>query len=162
MRECLIGFSLLLLFMFWGRRFLAALHLSEVSLGISGGIILFLIALRMIFPSPGPQNSTAEGSNVEPFLFPLAIPYIAGPSALATVLLLVSRNPDQILTLIAALTTAMGASCIIFLASWQLAKLLGSRVMTAMEHLMGLILTAVAVEMFLQGVRTFIQSLHNP
>lgn len=161
LRECLIAFSVLLLFMFFGKRFLEALHLSETSLGISGGIILFLIALRMIFPSSSaPSGTLAEKAQLEPLLFPLAIPYIAGPSALATVLLLASRDPKQIFTYVGSLCAAMGLSCLILMGSWQLTKLFGSRVMTALEHLMGLILTAVAVEMLLQGVRTFVESLH--
>ena len=85
-RECAIAFLLLLLFMFFGRHFLSALQLSEVALRIGGGVILFLIALRMVFPQPGGLMGDVE-STQEPFIVPLAIPALAGPSALATVLL---------------------------------------------------------------------------
>ena len=156
-RECAIGFAVLLLFMFFGKLFLEALHLSETSLGIAGGIILFLIAIRMVFPTS--EHLFGEAPEGEPLLFPLAIPTIAGPSAMATVILLVSKNPSQFWVCAAALTAALALSTIILVLSGKIAKLAGPRVMTAAERLMGLILTAVAVEMFLQGVRTFVVSL---
>ncbi|XHR29122.1 MAG: MarC family protein [Chthoniobacteraceae bacterium] len=158
LRECGLGFLALVLFMLFGQFFLQTLHLSETSLGIAGGIILFLIALRMIFPTSEPMFGGVTGS--EPLLFPLAIPTIAGPSALATVMLLSSHNPNDFWTIFAAVAVAMAASTAILAASGQIAKLVGRRVLTAVERLMGLILTAVAVEMFLQGVRTFVVSLH--
>ena len=88
-RECLIAYLLLLVFLFGGKAFLELMHLSETSVSIAGGVILFLIALRMVFPSPG--GVFGDGGTGEPFIVPLAIPAIAGPSALATVMLLASR-----------------------------------------------------------------------
>jgi MarC family membrane protein len=157
LRECGIGFIALVLFMLFGKFFLQTLHLSETSLGMAGGIILFLIALRMIFPSSEPMFGVTAGS--EPLLFPLAIPTIAGPSALATVLLLSSRYPDCFWLILAAIAVAMLASTLILIASGRIARIVGQRVLTALERLMGLVLTAVAVEMFLQGMRTFVLSL---
>jgi small neutral amino acid transporter SnatA (MarC family) len=93
LREVLIAFVLLLTFMFVGEGFLRMMNLSELSLQIGGGVILFLIALRMIFPPPSADAPEAAG---EPLIVPLAIPAIAGPSALATVLLLVSQAPDHV------------------------------------------------------------------
>ena len=89
-REVLIAFGLLLSFMFVGQSFLKAMSLSDVSLQIGGAVVLFLIALRMIFPPP-PQDSPVPVA--EPLIVPLAIPALAGPSAMATVLLLVSQAP---------------------------------------------------------------------
>lgn len=159
LRECLIAFIVLLLFLFFGEIFLQALHLSGTSIGIAGGIVLFLIAVRMIFPTS--DQLFGEEIAGEPLLFPLAIPTIAGPSALATVLLLVSRNPELLWTDVAALAVAMGVSTLILICSGQIAAFVGARVMRAAQRLMGLILTAVAVEMLLQGVRTFVASLRT-
>jgi len=157
LRECLLGFGILVVFMLFGRVFLQALRLSETSLGIAGGIILFLIAVRMIFPTS--EHLFGETAGAEPLLFPLAVPTIAGPSALATVLLLASRHPDGFWMVFGALALAMTLTTLILVSSGIIARWAGRRVITALERLMGLILTAVAVEMFLQGVRTFVWSL---
>ncbi len=159
LRECALAFLLLLVFMFFGRPFLQALRLSETSLGIAGGLILFLIALRMIFPTR--EQLFGDTPGAEPLLFPLATPTIAGPSALATVLLLVSHEPARLWVCIGSLVAAMALTTGILVSAGRIAKLVGHSVMTAAERLMGLILTAVAVEMLLQGVRSFVQSLHG-
>lgn len=156
-RECLIAFALLLLFMFFGRHFLAAMQLSEVSLRIGGAVILFLIAMRMVFPQHG-QAGDANPDG-EPFIVPLAIPALAGPSALATVLLLSSNEMTEVLLHIAALTAVALVWLAVFLSAEKLQQALGPKVMTAFERLMGLILTAMAVEMLLAGLRAFIKSL---
>jgi MarC family membrane protein len=153
LRECIAAFAILLAFMFGGQTFLAWLQLSQVSVAIAGGIILFLIALRMVFRHPEGLFGDVPGS--EPFLVPIAIPSIAGPSALATVMLMVSRNPAQWLAWVVALTAAMTVATLVLLASYRLQRVLGERGMLAVERLMGLVLTALAVQMLLDGVRTF-------
>ena len=158
LRECALGFGVLVLFMFFGQIFLQVLHLSTTSLGISGGVILFIIALRMIFPTSELIFGELD-LGVEPLLFPLAIPTVAGPSALATVLLLVSRDPRRLWVDMAALAVAMGLATLILVSAGRIAVLAGRRVMIASERLMGLILTTVAVEMLLQGIRSFVESL---
>src|SRR3954453_20768034 len=105
LRECVIAYVVLLAFRLGGPMFLQWLQLSEVSLAIAGGIILFLIALRMVFQHPDGVFGDRPGS--EPFIVPLAVPSIAGPSALATVMLLASRDPARLLAWIFALTAAM-------------------------------------------------------
>ncbi|GAA4028385.1 MarC family protein [Actimicrobium antarcticum] len=157
-RECLIAFLLLLLFMFFGRHFLAALQLSEIALRIGGGVILFLIALRMVFPQPGGLLGDTE-SDHEPFIVPLAIPALAGPSALATVLLFSSDNTSEILLHVAALSAVAVVWLVVLLGAERLQQLLGQRAMLAFERLMGLILTAMAVEMLLAGIRAYVRSL---
>jgi len=157
-RECLIAFAVLLLFMFFGRHLLAAMHLSEISLRIGGSVILFLIALRMVFPQPGGLFGE-PGKGGEPFIVPLAIPAIAGPSALATVLLFSSNTTQEVLVHVGALTAVALVWLAVFLSAERLQNKLGPQVMTAFERLMGLILSAMAVEMFLAGVREFIKSL---
>ena len=152
LRECLAAFVILLAFMFGGQAFLQWLQLSEVSLAIAGGIILFLIALRMVFRHP--EGIFGDPPGAEPFLVPLAIPSIAGPSALATVMLMVSRDPTQRTAWVVALTLAMLVATLVLLAAYRLQRVLGERGMLAVERLMGLVLTALAVQMLLDGVRT--------
>jgi len=108
LRECLIAYAVLLAFMFGGHAFLTLMHVSETALSIAGGVILFLIALRMVFSHPEGVFGDAPGS--DPFIVPLAIPAIAGPSALATVMLMASREPEHLGAWAAALTGAMAAT----------------------------------------------------
>ena len=153
LRECLLAYLLLLAFMLGGQMFLKWMQLSEVSLAIAGGIILFLIALRMVFGHPDGVFGDRPGA--EPFIVPLAVPAIAGPSALATVMLMASRDPTRLLAWTAALTAAMLVATLVMLAAHRLQRALGERGMTAVERLMGLVLTAIAVQMLLDGVRAF-------
>jgi MarC family membrane protein len=158
-RECAIAFLLLLVFMFFGRHFLAALQLSDISLRIGGGVILFLIALRMIFPQPGGVLGDGGESSHEPFIVPLAVPALAGPSALATVLLFSSNETTKIMVNVAALSMVAIVWLVVLLSAERMQRVLGARVMTAFERLMGLILTAMAVEMLLAGARDYMRSL---
>ena len=156
-RECLFAYVILLAFMGGGRTFMQWLQLSDVSLSIAGGIILFLIALRMVFPHKDGIFGEVRGG--EPFLVPLAVPSIAGPSALATVMLMASRDPAHLGTWALALTIGMSVTTLVLLAAPRLQAVLGERAVSAFERLMGLVLTALAVEMLLNGVRTFVAQL---
>jgi MarC family membrane protein len=156
-RECAIAFLLLLVFMFFGRHFLSALNLTEVSLRIGGSVILLLIAIRMVFPHPDGVLGRTEGG--EPFIVPLAIPALAGPSALATVLLFGANSTEEVMIHVAALAAVALVWLAVFLSADRLQRLLGAQVMTAFERLMGLILTAMSIEMLLGGVRAFIKTL---
>jgi len=157
LRECAAAFVILLGFMLGGRVFLQWMQLSEVSLAIAGGIILFLIALRMVFHHP--EGVFGDPPGAEPFVVPLAIPAIAGPSALATVMLMVSRDPAHRLAWVVALTIAMTVTTVVLLGAHRLQRALGERGMIAVERLMGLVLTALAVQMLLDGVRTYVLTL---
>ena len=157
LRECLAAYLILLVFMAGGRSFLLLMHLSEISLSIAGGIILFLISLRMVFPVK--EGIFGEVPGGEPFLVPLAVPSIAGPSALATVMLMASRDPARIGSWLVALTVAMGATTVVLALADRLQRWLGERAVLAFERLMGLVLTALAVEMLLSGVRSFVGEL---
>lgn len=157
-RECTIAFVILLLFMFFGRHFLAALQLSDIALRIGGGVILFLIALRMVFPQPGGVFGDGEDHH-EPFIVPLAIPALAGPSALVTVLLFSSNSAKESLLHVAVLSLVAVVWLIVLLSAERMQRALGTRVMTAFERLMGLILTAMSVEMLLAGIRAYIKSI---
>lgn len=157
LRECLFAYLILLAFMFGGRTFLELMRLSEVSLSIAGGVILFLIALRMVFPSnEGVFGGAQDG---EPMIVPLAIPAIAGPSALATVMLMVSREPQRIWMWIAAVSCAMLLATVVLASAERIQRLVGERGLRAFERLMGLVLTAMAVEMLLGGIREFVRHL---
>lgn len=156
-RECAIAFAVLLGFAFFGRWILNVMGLSEPSLTIAGGVILFLIAVRMIFRGPeGVFGDTVDG---EPFIVPLAIPAIAGPAAIATVVLLVSRAPQRLLEWTAAVTVAMLVTLAFLVLAERISKLASERGLVAFERLMGLILTAIAVEMLLRGIETFVRQL---
>ncbi len=151
-RELLIALAVLILFLLIGPHILTVLHISEPSLRITGGIILFMIAIKMIFGAP--EEMYAKNPAGEPFIVPLAIPCLAGPSAIATVMLLTGQQPNRWLEWLLALILAWFATSIILLLSTKLDHILGERGMSALQNLMGLILTALAVEMFLEGIRT--------
>jgi MarC family membrane protein len=153
LRENLIAFALLLGFMFVGEGFLRLMGLRDTSLQMAGGVVLFLIALRMIFPPPPRQEPEFQG---EPLIVPLAIPAIAGPSALATVILLVSRAPERRLEWIGALALTITVCAVVLLLAERIQRFLGDRFVIAMERLMGLILVAVAVEMMVRAFQTLL------
>ena len=157
LRECAIAFAVLLAFVFFGSAILGVLGLSDPSLTSAGGVILFLIALRMIFRSPEGIFGDTVGS--EPFIVPLAIPSIAGPAAIATVMLLASRAPQRLLEWCAAVSVAMLVTAALLVSAERFAKLAGEQGLLAFERLMGLILTAIAVEMLLRGIETFVRGL---
>ena len=149
-RELVIALTVLILFLFLGQYILRILQVSQGSLGAAGGIILFLIALRLIFPSP--KGIFGEEADGEPFIVPLAIPLIAGPAAMATLMLLMARQPDKWPRWLAAVLVAWTVSGVILLFASRLAGLLGRRTLSAIERLMGLILITVAVEMLIDGI----------
>jgi MarC family membrane protein len=149
-RELLIAYGLLVGFLFAGRPVLSQLGISEPALTIAGGIVLFLIAIRMVFPAA--HGTLGEPSEGEPFIVPLAIPYVAGPSALATVLLMTSRDPGRHVEWLMAVSAAWLASAAILLLGAKISDVLGDKGVTAIERLMGMLLVAAAVQMFLDGL----------
>ena len=154
-RELLLSLAVMLAFFFLGEHVLNLLHLKQEAVSVGGGIVLFLIALRMIFPPHGGlMGEVPEG---EPFLVPLAIPFVAGPSVLAALLLLTKANPGRETSwLLAALFLAWTATAVILYFSTYLYKLLRERGLIAMERLMGMILVMMSVQMFLDGVKTYL------
>ena len=158
LRECLLALAVLVVFLFLGNYVLQFLQLSHHALSISGGVILFLISLRMVFPVPRPAAFPDEVDG-EPLLVPLAIPMIAGPSALAIVILLATREPERILDWLIALLVAWFVSSLILVCATSLQKFLGRRGLIAMERLMGMLLVALAVQMLLNGISAYIADL---
>ncbi len=156
-RELLIAYGVMVAFLFAGRPLLDVLGISDPALTIAGGVILFLIALRMVFPPA--ERSAHEDVAGEPFIVPLAIPYVAGPSVLATELLLMSREPTRWGSWLIALTIAWAATLIILMAASKLRSYLGQRGMIAIERLMGMLLVAIATQMFLSGIERFVSQM---
>lgn len=156
LREILIAYVVLLGFMFVGEAFMRAMNLSEISLQMAGGVVMFLIALRMIFPPAPTEVPPMVG---EPLIVPLAIPSVAGPSALATVMLLVSQAPERRLEWIAALTLTLVLGAAILLLAERIQRLVGERVVIALERLMGLILVALSVEMMIRATKLLAQQI---
>ena len=154
LRESVLALAVLAAFMLGGQRFLGVMRLSERSLEVAGGVILLIIAIRMIFAHAG-ETYAAAAEGREPLIFPLAVPLLAGPSAMATVLLLASREPEHIAVWLGALTAAIAVSAIVLLTADRLRRLLGDSMVAAIEKLMGLVLTAVAVEMILAGLKRY-------
>lgn len=151
-REVLIAYLVLIFFMLVGERALALLQIEQETISIAGGIVLFLIALRMIFPGAGGLDDSSEG---EPLVVPLAIPLIAGPSTLATLLLL-RATTESMFELWLATTIAWSATAAILIAAPFFYRALGERGLIAMERLMGMVLVMISVQMFLNGVATFL------
>lgn len=149
-RELLIAYFVLLIYLFFGRYLLEILNLTNEAISISGGIILFLIAIRMLFPRPeGMFGNEPEG---EPLIVPLAIPAVAGPSIMAVLMLMSTTTPT--LMLFFCLSLAWLASSLILLAATPLNKFLGERSLTAIERLMGMLLVMMAVQMMLTAYQS--------
>lgn len=155
-RELLLALVILFAFLFGGQYLLAALHLSQYSISVAGGIILFLIALKMIFPVQRQMREDESDEDEEPFIVPLAVPLVAGPSAMALLLLLATRHPDRLGLWSLALLMAWGATAAILATAPLLKRLLGKRALIATERLMGMLLVAIAVQMFLEGITEFL------
>ncbi|MDE2480061.1 MAG: MarC family protein [Betaproteobacteria bacterium] len=153
LRESLIAYLVLLAFMAGGRGFLELLGLRQASLEVAGGVILLLVAIKMIFS--GSETMFGQSQQREPLIFPLAVPLLAGPSALAAVLLLSSASPGAVALRVGALTAAMAITTALLLLAEQMFRRLGDAVMRAAEKLMGLIVSAIAVNMLLEGLRSY-------
>ena len=154
-RELIIALVVLIVFLFVGRSFLQLLGISSDALTIAGGVILLLIALRMIFPDV--EKPLKEHVTGEPFIVPLAIPYVAGPSAMATEMLLMNREPDRWPEWLLAIFLAWLACSVILYFASGLRRYLTDRGLIAVERLMGMVLVTVAVQMLMTGARSFTQ-----
>ena len=163
LRESIFAFLVLLFFLYFGRFILQGLHITQPALSISGGIILFIIAIRMIFPEkPGvithvKMNSAGSGPDAEnfqeePLFVPLAVPLQAGPSAMAFIILSSSQYPDQLPMLTVALLASSAVCTTVLLLADFLRKVLGHQALRAVERLMGMILTTMAIQMLLTGI----------
>ena len=153
-RELLIALAVLMAFLWGGIHVLEAMHLRQESVSIAGGIVLFLIGIKMIFPGPGGMFGESEA---EPFIVPMAIPMIAGPSAMASVMLLGSQEPSRMGDWSLALAIAWGATAVILFSATYLYKALGTAFLVAIERLMGMLLVAISVQMLMDGVAAWLK-----
>lgn len=149
-RELLFSLIIMFTFLFSGQAVLDFLNVRQESVSIAGGIILFLIGLKMVFPQPGGVTGLTSGE--EPFIVPLAIPMIAGPSVLAALILLANQDNSRMLDWSMALGAAWLASATILMLSSTIHRLLGERGLTAIERLMGMILIMISIQMLLDGI----------
>lgn len=156
-RELFFALIILFTFLFTGNAILKFMGISQSSLSIAGGFLLFIIALKMIFPVS--KKVSEEDVIEDPFLVPLAIPMVAGPSTIAVLLLLSSSSPDRMVEWSIALLLAWGTTTILLVSSPFLMRFLGERGSRALERLMGMLLVILATQMLLNGVRDFVQSL---
>lgn len=154
-RELIIALCIIILFNFVGDGLMKFLHVENDTIQMAGGIILFLLCLKMIFPPPHDPNESLP-HDTEPFIVPLAVPLIAGPSVLAAVMIY-AKQENSSWVMVGAIMIAWFASLIILLGSSFLKQILGWRGILALERLMGLVLILIAVQMFLSGLGTFIE-----
>jgi len=153
-RELLLALLIIVSFIFGGRYALSLLGLRQESISIAGGIILFLIALRMVFPNrEGFAETDLDG---EPLLVPLAVPLIAGPSLLAVLLLFATAEPQRLFGILIAAVLAWLATFLVLFSSTLLIRFLTRRGLIAVERLMGMILVALAIQLFLDGVSRYL------
>jgi multiple antibiotic resistance protein len=155
-RELLVALLVLVAFLFGGQFLLRAIHVSESSLTVAGSILLFVIAMKMVFPPP--REVTDHEIEGEPFIVPLAIPFVAGPSAMASILFIMNQEPQRWMEWLAAVVIAWAVTAVILLASSSLSRILGKRGLLAIERLMGMVLITIAVQMFMSGLREFLES----
>lgn len=152
-REMLVGLVILMFFLFMGQSFLNIFHLETTSVRIAGGLIFFVIAINLIFPSKdGSGLFSAQG---EPFIVPIALPMVAGPSAMATLIVLSNQHGDDMSGLTAAVLIAWGITAIILFLAPFFNKILRKKGLLALEKLMGMLLLIMAVQMLLDGIREY-------
>jgi multiple antibiotic resistance protein len=158
-RESVFALLILLFFLFFGPSLMELLHIGLPALYIAGGVLLFIIALGMIFPHIMHRAATEEPRcDGEPFIVPLATPLLAGPSTMATIMIFTAKSDSVLWHWVAALGIAWMLATIILLLSQRLSRRLGPRGLLACERLMGMVLTVIAVQMFLDGVREMLRT----
>ncbi|MDW6091275.1 YhgN family NAAT transporter [Vibrio rhizosphaerae] len=153
-RELCFALLILMIFLFAGKNILGFLKVAPETLSISGGVILFIIAIKMIFPSAGSITGLAAGE--EPFIVPMAVPMIAGPSLIASLLVFSSQSPNELPELALAVFLAWTGTSIILMFYDFFHRVLGERGLKAAERLMGLLLVMVSTQMFLDGIKSYV------
>lgn len=154
-REMLIALAAMLLFNTIGEHLFNILHVSETTVRLASGVILFLCAIKILFPTlDSPRANLPQG---EPFIVPLAIPLVAGPSLLATIMLFAHIEPN-VSTMLYAIIAAWIVACLVLLNSGNLQKWLGTNGLIATERLMGMVLVLLAIQRFLEGVQMLVKT----
>lgn len=150
-REVILAGIALLIALFMGPALLRMLHLSEEALRLAGGIVLFLIAIKLIFPTDTSWLGVKQGE--EPILFPLAVPLVAGPSAVATVMLFAAQYPEKMGIWVIAIVVSMSISLVVFSFAPAVHRVVGNRGLAAFQRLMGMLLTVIAIQMLITAVK---------
>lgn len=159
LRELGFAFAILLIFLLFGRIILSALGITSPALSVAGGVVLFIVALRMLFPNvQGPLVST---DHPDPWFVPMAVPLIAGPSSMAWVMLLATQHPDRMVDWVLVVVIAVGASGIVLLAANHLRDRISDQGLRIVERLVGMILVVIAVQMLMDGIGEFLTSLER-
>ena len=153
-RELVFALIILLVFLIAGNWILSFLGLGQPSLNIAGGILLFIIAIKMVFPF---GDTFADKPYDDPYIVPLAVPLIAGPSTIAVLLLLSSSEPDRLIEWIISLLIAWFLATIILVLSPYIMAFLGKRGLKAVERLMGMLLILISIQMFLNGLTQYLK-----
>lgn len=163
LREMMIVLGLLFLFFFLGEEILGWLGLSSGSLNLTGGIMLFLIAVGMVFPSPSAPSPNAHPATDEPFIVPVAVPLIVGPAAISLVMMqaAMSSYGNRMVEGIVSLLLAWALASSILFFSGKVLNRLGDKGTIALTRLMGTVLVMIAVQMVLNGITAYLQSLPN-
>lgn len=152
-REMAIALLFMLLFNELGEVLFQFLGLSEIGLRIASGVILFIIALKILFPTK--ENLRSQEFPGEPFIFPLAVPLLAGPALLATIMLYANLEPSQPVML-AAIFIAWGAASLILFFSAFFQRVLGNNGLAACERLMAMLLVLISIQRIAAGIQLFI------
>ena len=155
LREMLIALVIMAFFCYFGTFLLYSLDVNSSTVQISGGLVLFLIAIKMIFPEEKRMYVAIDKD--EPFIVPIATPMMAGPSILATVMFYAYHEATPFRVLMGILAAWAVSACVFWFA-FEFHKQISTKVLNALERLMGLVLTLMAVEMFLKGLRFFIST----
>ena len=154
LRELGIALLIMVAFLFLGKWFLHAFGVRQSSLSVAGGIIFFIISVRLVFG--GEEEAKTDPKEDEPFVVPLAIPLVAGPAALSMVMILSAQSPNKLVTLGVVLAASLINSIILML-SFPISTLLGKRGLVAIERLTGMILILMSVDMVMGGIAEFIK-----
>ncbi|MCX5773934.1 MAG: NAAT family transporter [Fusobacteria bacterium] len=152
-RELLIALIVALIFFFFGGSIVKLLGLEPNAISIGGGVVLFIIGIKMIFPD---DKEEKDSDKEEPFIVPLAIPMFVGPSILAVIILIQSRGPQYYIPNLIAIVGAWAVSAFILFFSNKINKILGKKGLIATERLMGMLLIIIAVQMLLEGVSKYV------
>lgn len=154
-REMVIALAVLIVFLFFGKYILKGLDISDPALTITGGIILFIIAIKMIFPEEFHDVNKKAAPTKDPLIVPLAVPSVAGPTTISMLILFSNQYPQKIFSWLIALLTAWSLTLVILVSSNIVIRILGKAVIDGIAKLMGIILTTMAVQMFITGVKAY-------
>ena len=159
LRELFIALCIMMLFLFAGAKLLSWLGIQNYSLGVSGGLVLFIMSIKLVFNSSMDEQAQINQKDEEPFLVPLAIPLIAGPASLSMLMILSAKNPSDVWILFAAVLIASVLNGAVLLLSFPISNILGKRGIVALERLTGLIMVLISVNMIMNGISDFVTSL---